>query len=152
MPKALPTAVVAGPGDEQQLKADVKAQLAELGLGGGFTSDAFDDFAPEKAKKRIGDNKKQPDKKQPQEQQGTQQQGGGGSGERRQQQSGKPDGKPGSGGGRFGKEGKPAASGGRQREGQERERPWRQSTAAAVPARRTTWPARPPSHEASTSA
>lgn len=41
---------------DRQLQADVRAFAAELGLSGGGES-AFDDFAPEKARKKIGQQK-----------------------------------------------------------------------------------------------
>ncbi|EFN54473.1 hypothetical protein CHLNCDRAFT_52919 [Chlorella variabilis] len=54
MPKAEGKAASAA--EDDALKADVKAQLAQLGFGsgGGFSDAAFDDFAPQKANKRIG--------------------------------------------------------------------------------------------------
>ena len=52
-------------GDDTQLKADVKAFAAQLGLAAaGFSDGAFDDFAPEKASKRIGAAPKASSKKQ----------------------------------------------------------------------------------------
>lgn len=54
-------------GEDTQLAADVKAFAAQLGLAsGGAFPDGFDDFAPDKAGKRIGggDKPKKVDKKQ----------------------------------------------------------------------------------------
>lgn len=52
----MPKAPGAAAGGDADLQKDVKAQLASLGFGsgGGFSDGAFDDFAPEKAKQRIG--------------------------------------------------------------------------------------------------
>lgn len=52
----MPKAPGAAAGGDAELQKDVKAQLASLGFGsgGGFSDGAFDDFAPEKAKQRIG--------------------------------------------------------------------------------------------------
>lgn len=79
----MPKAAAPAPGGDAQLQQDVKAQLASLGLGsgGGFSDAAFDDFAPQKAKQRIGGG-------QPKGQQGQQQQ-------RRQGAGGRGDGKAG---------------------------------------------------------
>ncbi|KAI3423892.1 hypothetical protein D9Q98_009726 [Chlorella vulgaris] len=57
----MPKAQAAGaPVGDAELAADVKAQLAQLGLGAGgaFNDAAFDDFAPEKAHKRIAKREK----------------------------------------------------------------------------------------------
>ncbi len=81
---AMPKAPAAAEGGDAKLQKDVKAQLASLGFGsggGGFSDGAFDDFAPEKAKQRIGGG-------QPKGQAGQQQQ-------RRQGAGGRGDGKAG---------------------------------------------------------
>jgi hypothetical protein len=88
-------------GDDTQLKADVKAFAAQLGLAAaGFSDGAFDDFAPEKASKRIGAAPKASSKKQRGE--GERQKGEGGQpGGRQERRSGAASG----GGGRQDREG-----------------------------------------------
>jgi hypothetical protein len=94
-------------GDDTQLKADVKAFAAQLGLAAaGFSDGAFDDFAPEKASKRIGAAPKASSKKQ------------GGDGERQKGDGEQPGGRQERRGG--------AASGGGGRQGREAGRPQQQ--------------------------
>ena len=103
----MPKAPAAAEGGDAQLQKDVKAQLASLGFGsgGGFSDGAFDDFAPEKAKQRIGGG-------QPKGQAGQQQQ-------RRQGAGGRGDGKAGGrGAGRAdGRQGGRGRGQGQQRDG-----------------------------------
>ena len=64
-----------GADSDASLAADVRRELAQLGLRAGGGDDAFSDFAPEKARQRIGGGKKGANGKEKQQGQREQQQG-----------------------------------------------------------------------------